>query len=616
MQRERKKPVRITWKDGDANERPVGIWIRVSTEGQALGDSPEHHEHRARAYAESKGWAVVRVYNLAGVSGKTVKEHPEAKAMLDDVAAGRISALIFSKLARLARNTKELLEFSEYFKRHDAALVSLSESIDTSTPAGLLFYTVIAALAEFERGEIADRVKASVKTRAKLGKPLGGAAPFGYRWVDKKLVPDPNEAPIVRRLFELFREHKRLKMVGKILNEAGHRTRGGADFSDTTVGRLLSEPTAKGLRRANYTTSCGANQAWAIKPEEEWIYVPVEAIVSVDLWEECNNILAGRRDGRRPSKTVVHLFTGYTFCECGTKMYVPSNNPKYCCRSCKNKVPLDDLERVFKEQLQGFVFSPEDVQAHLETADEEIAERKSRLDAIVAERDKTKAEADKVYRLYVDGAISPQGFGDRYRPLEERLGQLDLELPRLQGEMDFLTIRHLSSGDIIKQSQDLYGGWDNLTFEEKRQIVETIVERVTVGKDGISFDLNYLPAGAGPRTPPASEAVAVGQRTIRVALPICHLRLSAPKPPPKGYPKAPKTIGQHLRKRRMDLGLTQRAVAEHLGVDPMSVWLWEHDRVLPGRRLFARAVDFLGCHPAAVTHNLPNRFLAVRPVRG
>src|SRR5687767_11862371 len=99
------KPVRVDWKDTD-REKPVGIWIRVSTEDQARGDSPEHHERRARMYAESKGWAVVRVYNLAGVSGKTVKEHPEAKAMLDDVAQGRISALIFSKLARLARNTK------------------------------------------------------------------------------------------------------------------------------------------------------------------------------------------------------------------------------------------------------------------------------------------------------------------------------------------------------------------------------------------------------------------------------------------------------------------------------------------------------------------------------
>ena len=93
-------------------KKQVGIWIRVSTEDQAQGESPQHHEARARMYAESKSWDVVRLYDLSGVSGKSVNDHSECRAMLDDVAQGRIECLIFSKLARLARNTKELLEFA------------------------------------------------------------------------------------------------------------------------------------------------------------------------------------------------------------------------------------------------------------------------------------------------------------------------------------------------------------------------------------------------------------------------------------------------------------------------------------------------------------------------
>src|ERR1041385_6953750 len=92
----------------DRSGRPIGIWIRVSTEDQARGDSPLHHEQRARLFAEAQGHSVREIYKLDAVSGKSVMEHAETKRMLGDVRAGRINGLIFSKLARLVRNTREL----------------------------------------------------------------------------------------------------------------------------------------------------------------------------------------------------------------------------------------------------------------------------------------------------------------------------------------------------------------------------------------------------------------------------------------------------------------------------------------------------------------------------
>src|SRR5580698_9211990 len=98
-------------KEHTVLNKPIGIWIRVSTEDQAQGDSPEHHEERARQYAKSRGWDVKEVYNLAGQSGKAVMHHAEARRMMKDVERRHVSGLVFSKLARLSRNRRELEDF-------------------------------------------------------------------------------------------------------------------------------------------------------------------------------------------------------------------------------------------------------------------------------------------------------------------------------------------------------------------------------------------------------------------------------------------------------------------------------------------------------------------------
>jgi DNA invertase Pin-like site-specific DNA recombinase len=174
--------------------KDIGIWIRVSTLDQANGDSPEHHLARAKDYASARGWTVKEVYDLAGQTGKAVMQHPEAKRMKADIERGHITGLVFSKLARLSRNLREVQDFGDFFQKHKADLISLSEAIDTSTAGGRMFFHLLGVFGQWEREETTERVNASIITRAKLGKPINGRAPYGYRWVDRKLLVHPDEA--------------------------------------------------------------------------------------------------------------------------------------------------------------------------------------------------------------------------------------------------------------------------------------------------------------------------------------------------------------------------------------------------------------------------------------
>lgn len=502
-------------KKEEHSSKQVGIWLRVSTEDQVRGESPEHHERRARLYSEAKGWHVVTVYRLDAVSGKTVKDHPEAKRMLEDVRAGRITGIIFSKLARLARNTKELLEFADIFREQNADLVSLAESIDTSTPAGRLFFTIIAAMAQWEREEIAQRVAASVPIRAQMGKPLGGQAPFGYQWLDKKLVVNQTEAPVRKLLHELFREYKRKKTVARLLNERGYRTRNGSPFSDTTVDRLIRDPTAKGIRRANYTRTKDSTKNWTLKPEAEWVFHEVEAIVPEELWNECNAIIEAQKEkGKRPARLVVRLFAGFVFCACGQKMYVlTSTANKYVCQKCRNKIPIDDLERVYHGEIKDFLCTPEKISAHLERANKTITERAELVAHLESEQKKVQAEIDKLHELYQCDAIDKHGFGAKYHPLAARLEQISDEIPAAQADLDVLKIAQLSQEEILTSARDLHTAWPTLPHEEKRQIVEAITERITISEDEVTIDLISAPTGGG--TPPPPTPLNGGKKAMK-----------------------------------------------------------------------------------------------------
>ena len=230
------------------------------------------------------------------------------------------------------------------------------------------------------------------------------------------------------------------------------------------------------------------------KPESEWVFTPVEPIVPEALWKQCNDLLQDREGKRPPGPKPTHPFAGILFCGCGQKMYVFSRSPKYVCPKCRNKIPIVDIEAIFREELERFFVSKEKVMDHLSRANEHLAEKKQRLTAHARQIEKVRAEMRKVYQLYQTDQVSPEGFGKLYRPLEDQERSLTTELPKLQGEVDALEMQQLSADEVVAEATNLHKLWPKFTDDEKRKIIESITEKIVVSGDEINITLCYMPS--------------------------------------------------------------------------------------------------------------------------
>ena len=258
--------------------------------------------------------------------------------------------------------------------------------------------------------------------------------------------------------------------------------------------RTLVCPSAKGIYYFNRVRQTGT---WKTepKPESEWGSVECEAIVSEELWNQANQIIEEQlKSWKRPGKAPVYLFSGLAQCACGQKMYVRSDSPKYFCRKCCNKIPIVDLENIIRDELKGFFTQPERVSRHLDEADKNLTEKQALLDAHQKELQKVRDDMTRTHRLYIEEQITAQGFGQFYKPAEARLNQLVAELPQLEAEVDFLKVNKLSADDVLHEAGTLYDRWPKLPSEDKRKIVECLVEKIVIGDGEIDISLSHMPS--------------------------------------------------------------------------------------------------------------------------
>ncbi|WP_041286135.1 recombinase family protein [Desulfomonile tiedjei] len=205
--------------------RAIG-YARVSSREQIDGTSLESQETMIRQYAALKGMELVDVLVDAGVSGgKPLASRPEGARLAEMVGSGEVQAVIICKLDRGFRSASDCLNNVEAWEKDSVSLHILNlggQSIDTSTPTGKFFITIMAGAAELERNMINERCNEGRKARKAEGKRIG-ELPYGYDLADDgKLVENETEQRALTIIRDMKNAGSSLRTIANHLNEHGY----------------------------------------------------------------------------------------------------------------------------------------------------------------------------------------------------------------------------------------------------------------------------------------------------------------------------------------------------------------------------------------------------------
>ena len=224
-----------------SQSRDVVAYFRVSTAEQANeGVSLDAQAAKASAWCTLSGMAIAATYTDAGLSGKRADNRPALQRALADVTARRGVLVVYS-LSRLSRSTRDAIAISERLNKAGAELVSLTESIDTTTASGRAFFGVMSVMAQLEREQLAERTTAAMQHKKSKGERVG-AVPFGYDLDDDgvHLTPNASEQEIIDLVHQLRDEGFSMRAIADELTRQGVTTKtGNQSWNFGSVRRIL-----------------------------------------------------------------------------------------------------------------------------------------------------------------------------------------------------------------------------------------------------------------------------------------------------------------------------------------------------------------------------------------
>lgn len=305
----------------------------------------------------ANGWICLQEhYDDGGISGGTL-ERPALKKLLADAEAGLIDIIVIYKIDRLSRSISDFADLSKKFDEWDVSFCSVTQEINTSTSSGRMMLNILMTFAQYEREIIAERVRDKMAASRKQGKWVGGTIPYGYRSENRHLIPDPEQAAMVPKIFSYYLRCGSVFQVVDWLNEQGVLTKQGKAFTPAVIYRMLNNYTYRGEVKYKGTVYAGEHQR----------------LVDDDLWNGVQQTLnmQNRTKNPRSRKNIHAPLKGLLRCgHCGGSLgatYTKKNGVAYTYYACIShlkhsksrcpikRLPAGDLESIVIEQI-GVVF--------------------------------------------------------------------------------------------------------------------------------------------------------------------------------------------------------------------------------------------------------------------
>lgn len=476
--------------------------------------------------AKRDDWELVATYQDEQSAAKSRARSTGWGQMLAAQKRGEFDVIVAVNLDRLLRSLVDLMELV----RRDARLLTLDGQIDLTTEHGRFQATVLTAVAQFEIDRKSQRQIRANEYRTDQGTPVPGRRRFGYLGTDKKLgriantVADPAEAVVVRELFESFAGGESVYGLAKRLNNEDKRpTTGKREWRPLRVRETLQNKCYAGF----------------IKSKGEYITSEqVEAIVSVELWQEVNNTLSEPSRTRNPGGGRKHWLSGLGSCaHCGA--LVKFTNGNYICSSDTAHFAImekyldihialalaaaihngAEIHKGDREAVAALVAELQRLELETEyaTADR-IADRITRkqevrrLDEVAREREIVSQQlaelraSNAAADIYTD-ALSRIGDqhpvsleGDIWELPRLALQVLDLDLERRRDLLTALATFTVAKGRVTRERVTVAYRVDVQLSEHERAMLEHIQERFGGSREALTSALPPTITGIYPRS--------------------------------------------------------------------------------------------------------------------